>query len=57
MADNAIKLTITLTPTADGRHDLTIDPEGIGKDEIPRLLEWVLLQVRLNKRKKLKLIK
>ena len=57
MADQPVKLTIELIPTADGRHDLTIESEGINREEVPALLEWVLLQIRLNKHKKLNLIK
>ena len=50
-------LKIKLIPTADDRHDLDIETEGLTMDEVPACLQWVLHQIQINKHKRLKVIK
>ena len=54
---HAIELNIKLIPTPDGRHDLEVEPTGIELDEVEDCLLWVVAQIRMNKHKRLKVIK
>ena len=51
-----IELHIRLIPR-DDRHDLEIEPVGIPTDEIENCLEWCLHQIRMNKHRRLKVIR